>query len=130
MLKQELFLSEAGFTLIEIIGVLVILGVLAGVAVPRYVDLEKNATHKGIDKVIAEINAREVLTWADTKISESGFMSDAKIFSKINYALGPNQSWHADDPTITGGTINFKGELCPLSRSPSNSHNWAVWKRK
>ena len=130
MFRQELFLSEAGFTLIEIIGVMVILGVLATVAVPRYVDLGKNARRKGIDKVISEINAREVLTWADDKISASGFVSDAKIFGEIDYALGPNQSWHAGDPTVAGGTIAFKDEPCPLSRSPSTALKWAVWKRK
>lgn len=38
--------SSKGFTLIEIIAVLVVLGVLAAVAVPKYIDLQNDAKKK------------------------------------------------------------------------------------
>ena len=44
-------LDDSGFTLIEIIAVLVILGVIAALAVPRYVDLENNTRQKAVDTV-------------------------------------------------------------------------------
>ena len=130
MLKKKILLNNRGFTLIEIIAVMVILGVLAAVAVPRYVDLEDNARQKGIGTVISEINAREHLTWADAKISTSGFVSDEKIFGKINYDIDPNFAWASGDPTIAGGNIVFKGESVTLSRSASTYLKSAVWRRK
>ena len=130
MKSMKKLLDDSGFTLIEIIAVLVILGVIAALAVPRYVDLENNARQKAVDTVTSEINARESLTWANHKISGSGFVSDAKIFSDINYIFDPNYTWNSGDPTTSGGTLNFKGEAFSFSRSAATHLKPAVWVRK
>jgi prepilin-type N-terminal cleavage/methylation domain-containing protein len=130
MSKLKRLQNDTGFTLIEIIAVLVILAILASLAVPRYVDLEENAKHNAIYTAISEINARESLTWANQKISTSGFVSDAKIFGAINPNLKPNYTWNSGSPTISGGTLSFKGESFTLSRSASSYLKPAVWKLK
>ena len=56
MKAQPRFGSQQGFTLVEIIAVLIILGVLAAVAVPRYIDLQANAKLRAIDAAISELN--------------------------------------------------------------------------
>jgi MSHA pilin protein MshA len=60
---------EKGFTLVEIIAVMVILSVLAAVAIPRYMSLDESARQRAIDAAISELNGRETLTWSNIKIT-------------------------------------------------------------
>jgi len=130
MLEWKQLQNDDGFTLVEIIAVLVILGILAVLAVPRYIDLEQKSKQKAFNTVLTEINAREFLTWSDHKISTSGYVSDTKIFGAMNYDIDPNYAWNPGDPTETGGTIAFKGESYTLSRTASSNDASAIWKLK
>jgi len=122
--------NQKGFTLIEIIAILVILGLIAAIALPRFVDLENNAKQKTVDTLKAEINGREALTWANHKISASGYVSDAKIFGDLNLDFEPNYRWNPGNPTLTGGTLKFKGDFFTFSRTASTHLNSAVWTQK
>jgi prepilin-type N-terminal cleavage/methylation domain-containing protein len=55
MLKMR---DQKGFTLIEIIAVLVILWILAAVAIPKYFDLQQDAKNKAALSAISEGKAR------------------------------------------------------------------------
>ena len=127
-LKRTVLYSQKGFTLVEIIAVLVILGILAVVAVPRYIDLTSNAKKNALAKGISDLTDREILTWSDQKISASGYVSDAKIFGAIDYTLGPEFKWNPGDPKISGGILDFKGELFSLSRTASTIYKPPIWR--
>ncbi len=122
--------QDKGFTLLEIIATLVILSILAAIAVPRYISLDESARQRGVDAGIAELNGRETLTWSNIKISESGWIDDAKTFSMMDPDMGADYQWAAGDPDESGGAITFKDSAAvTLTRTASENTRPGDWSR-
>ena len=63
--------KQMGFTLIEIVMVLVLLGILSAVAVPKYYDLRDTAEQKAARAIIAEAQARINGVFADALLNNN-----------------------------------------------------------
>lgn len=121
-------INRSGYTLIEVIVVLVIMSVLCSIAVQKVIALDSVATQRFVECAVTELNSREGLTWAQVKTSPSSWVSDAKLFSDFNTNLGPEYQWGSKAPD--GGTLSFKEQEVKLERSPSTSSESGSWKVK
>ena len=126
--------GEKGFTLVEIIAVLVILSVLASVAIPRYISLDEGARLRAIDAGIAELNGRETLTWSNIKITNTGYETDVILYGQLNYTLGDDYEWSggpgAPPPCCTGDSLAFRTKtIVPLTRTESSETKPGSWSR-
>ena len=76
--------EQRGFTLIEIIAVLVILGILAVVAVPKYFDMQNQARLQAARGLIASAQSQLSLGYANGKLNSAYTFTPATECAKIS----------------------------------------------
>jgi len=119
--------KQSGFTLIEIIVVMVILGVLVAIAQSKLIDLEGTSANRALEAGVMELNAREKLTWADFKLSQNGWTNDNAVFTAIDRNLGAGYNWIAG-PDSSGGTFQFNSKTVVVTRTSSTEGSVGQWK--
>jgi MSHA pilin protein MshA len=124
--KDRSVTNQSGFTLIEIMAVLVIISVMASVATKKYIDISDVARDRALQAGMTELNSRETLTWTNQKFAVGGYTNDNDIWTAMDTDLGGGYSWTAG-PDATGGTLSFGNQAVALNRAASTTIAAARW---
>ena len=119
--------SQSGFTLLEMMSVLVILGVMFSVIIHKFSILSETGYQKAIESGIQELNIRETLTWYDFKISNDGWINDTDLFKSLDTKLGAGYHWNPAAGEV-GGSLHFGPKTIALIRSHSTNKSAGSWK--
>ncbi len=118
--------NQKGFTLIELISVMIIMGVMSSVAVKKVDFITDTASTRALAITVKELNVRESLVWSNMKISNDGYTTDEDIFAALDTNLGTKLKWNPG-PTIDGGTLHCESQSIVLNRTHSANSTAGKW---
>ena len=129
MSKRRNFLNQKGFTLIELISVMIIMGVVASVSIQKFDVVSDTAGEKALHLGIKELNVRESLTWSNVKISADGYTNDQDLWDLLepDLDLGDKYHWNPGPHISDGGTLHFNSHTIALNRQPSTAISAGRW---
>jgi prepilin-type N-terminal cleavage/methylation domain-containing protein len=113
--------SNDGFTLIEIVAVLVIMGILAAVAVPRFFNLQDRAREKAIYTAVSELKTRVTQSFASQLLD--GKTPDTVTYevADIGVGLGRDyliENWDATDDVKITFDITYYPDPADHTKNP------------
>ena len=126
MKKKSFYLNQKGFTLIELISVMIIMGVMSSVAVKKVDFITDTASTRALATTVKELNVRESLVWSNMKISNDGYTTDEDVFAALDKNLGAKLKWNPG-PAIDGGTLYCESQSSVLNRTPSTTSTAGKW---
>ena len=115
--------KKNGFTLIELIIVMVILGIMAAVAVPRYLDSISNAEESAEDAVISAIRSGLKAAANDSLYTNGRASWPTNPFD----ALSEKPAGYSTDPTDANedGEWTFSNDRITHQRADNSRFEWA-----
>jgi len=118
--------QQQGFTLIEVMAALVIIGVMASVGIHRLGLVTSSSELTALQSAVRELNIRESLTWANLKLENEAWLGDVEVWKRMDTDLGSIYRW-SPGPSTGGGTLHFHARFVSLTRAPSTASAAATW---
>ncbi len=103
--------NQKGFTLIEIIAVLIILGILAAIAVPKYMDMMDDAKKQALEGAVAEGMSTMSLAYAKEMMANgSATMTAIVAMANANKPASDEFSYTFARTNTSAATVTVGGK--------------------
>jgi MSHA pilin protein MshA len=116
--KKRMLRNEKGFTLIEIIAVLVILGILAAVAIPKYISMMDQLRMQAAQTAIMEVKEQCSNFYASQILTNAGITTKQKVLDSITTTPYLDPDYNISAATAASGigiTVNSVKGVAPTT---------------
>ena len=116
--------NNKGFTLVELLAIMIIIGIIISIAAYKFMNFTSTAESQMVDSCISELNTREKHTWMNAKLdgSELTYTIDLDIG---NGAVAPG----GGDDDFEYYTIRVSSTVVEVKRTLPTRTQPGIWSR-